>query len=465
MDARILIAAADGDLRAGLCDLLASHPLEVTAAKPLDLLTVLVRRPSIRVLILVQSVAERVLDLLEAARERRPDVSILLLCEQPTVADATEAMRRGAEDFVPVPYVPEVLCKEVARILEAADMRDRLAALHQLVADTFGFDRILSRSASMRPALERAMAAARSDTPVLLVGETGTGKELLARAIHANGRRASKPFVPVNCAALPRDLFESELFGHRRGAFSGAGADHPGLFVAADGGTLFLDEVGELPADSQAKLLRVLQDGEVRPVGGLESRRVNTRIIAASNRTLAAMKGGAMRQDLFFRLSVLVIDLPPLRERMDDLPLLVDATIQRLRERGIPIDGVDRTALDLMAQQSFPGNVRELQNLVEGVAVTLAGGRRTIGVDDVRGWLRRRGPSPDGNGLKEAGVLPLRLDELEAWAIAEAMRRTRGNKRQAAQLLGISRDTLYRKLEEVDAVSAMPGVRTRPAND
>ncbi len=464
MDARILIAAADGDLRAGLCDLLASHPLEVTTTRPLDLLTALVRQPSIRLLILFQGVSGSGLDLLEAARERRPDVPVLLLCEQPTVADATEAMRRGAEDFVPVPYVAEVLCKEVGRILEAADMRDRLEALHRLVAGTFGFDRILSRSACMRPVLERAIAASRNDTPVLLVGETGTGKELLARAIHANSRRASKPFVPVNCSALPRDLFESELFGHRRGAFSGATADYAGLFVAADGGTLFLDEVGELPADAQPKLLRVLQDGEVRPVGGLESRRVNTRTIAASNRTLAAMKGGVLRQDLFFRLSVLVIDIPPLRERMDDLPLLVEATLLHLRGRGVPVDAVDPAALDLMARHPFPGNVRELQNLVEAVAVTLTGGRRTIGTDDVREWLRRRGSSPTGSGLKESGVLPLRLDELEAWAIAEALRRTHGNKRQAAQLLGISRDTLYRKLEEEDRDSAMSGSRTHPAN-
>jgi two-component system, NtrC family, response regulator AtoC len=459
LDPQVLIAAADDDLRASLRDLLASHPLEVTAPRPLNFLTGLACSPSVRVLILVLS-GEGGLELIDAARERRPDVAVLVLSAHPTVAEATEAMRRGAEDFLPIPCVGEILRKEVARLLEAAEMRDRLEALHHLVADAFGFDRILSRSACMRPVFERALAASRNDTPVLIVGETGTGKELVARAIHANSRRASRPFVPVNCAALPRDLFESELFGHRRGAFSGAHADYPGLFVSAHGGTLFLDEVGELPAEAQPKLLRVLQDGEVRPVGGLESRKVNTRIIAASNRTLGAMNHGAMRQDLFFRLSVLVIEIPPLRSRLDDLPLLVHSTIGRLRARGIAVEAVEAPALDLLAQHSFPGNVRELENLIEGVAVTLTGSHATIGVDDVRAWLRRRGSRERSGGPSEAAVLPIRLDELEAWAIAEAMRRTHGNKRQAALLLGVSRATLYRKLEEAELQSAMPDSRT-----
>jgi len=465
LDPRILIAAADDELQASLRDVLAGHPLEVSAAKPLDLLTLLVRTPSIRVLILAQTSSNGVLDLLEAARARRPDVAVLVLSAYPNVAEATEAMRRGAEDFLPIPYVAGVLRKEVGRILEAADMRDSLEALHHLVADTGGFDRILSRSACMRPVLERALAASRNETPVLIVGETGTGKELVARAIHAGSRRAARPFVPVNCAAIPRDLFESELFGHRRGAFTGAHADYPGLFVAAHGGTLFLDEISELPAEAQPKLLRALQDGEVRPVGGLDSRKVNTRIIAASNRTLGAMNDGAMRQDLFFRLSVLVIDIPPLRARMDDLPLLAHGTIQRLRGRGIQVDGIDRQALDLLAQHPFPGNVRELENLIEGAAVTLTAGRTTIGADDVRGWLRRRGSFEKESGPKETGVLPIRLDELEAWAIGEAMRRTRGNKRQAALLLGISRDTLYRKLDEAGDEPVMSESRTHHVNN
>jgi len=349
---------------------------------------------------------------------------------------------------VPVPFSEELLLKEVERILDAAELRDRVQSLHRLVEDAYGFERIATHSTRMRPVLERARAAARSDTPCLILGETGTGKELIARAIHANGRRGRKPFVPLNCAALPRDLVESELFGHRRGAFSGAQTDHPGLFVGAHGGTLFLDEIGELPGEAQAKLLRVLQDGEVRPVGGLESRRVDVRIVAASNRPLGAMGAGAMRQDLFFRLSVLVIELPPLRERIDDLPLLIALFLIRIRDRGVAqVESVEAPALELLRAYPFPGNVRELENMLEGISLTLPAGRTSIRAEDVRGWLRHRGhaslpPSKAG--------LPLRLVELEVWAITEALKRSQGNKSRAAELLGISRDTLYRKLHELD---------------
>jgi len=309
----------------------------------------------------------------------------------------------------------------------------------------------------MRPALERARAASRSDTPVLITGETGTGKELVARAIHAGGRRAQQPLVPLNCAALPRDLVESELFGHRKGAFSGAQTDHPGLFVAAHRGTLFLDEIGDLPLEAQAKLLRVLSDGEVRAVGSLESRHVDVRIIAASNRSLAAMGAGAMRQDLFYRLSVLVIEMPPLRERRDDLPLLVAHFLARIRERGVArVENVDAHALELMLDYPFPGNVRELENMLEGVSLTLPSERTTIRAEDVRGWLRHRGSTapPAAQGPS------LRLHDLEVWAITEALRQTEGNKSRAAQLLGISRDTLYRKLQEIGLAAEVSDSRT-----
>ena len=257
----------------------------------------------------------------------------------------------------------------------------------------------------------------------------------------------SKPFVPLNCAALPRDLVESELFGHRRGAFSGAHADHPGLFVGAHGGTLFLDEIGELPAEAQAKLLRVLQDGEVRPVGGLESRKVDVRIIAASNRSLAAMGGGAMRQDLFFRLSVLVIELPPLRERIGR-----SAVAHRPLPRPDPRAG-DRAGGErrragpgAAAGYPFPGNVRELENMLEGISLTLPpdrrpSGPRTCGAGCATG--ARRGP------VALPGGLPAATRRSRAWAITEALKQTQGNKRRAAELLGISRDTLYRKLHEL----------------
>jgi DNA-binding NtrC family response regulator len=456
---RVLVATVDSALGARLADLLTRHAVERCLATSGALVERLGRSSATRLVIIDDAGSESgALGLLAEVKERRPDVATLVLSSEPTIRLATAVIRGGAEDLVPVPFSEDVLLKEVERILEAAELRDRVENLHRLVADAYELDRIISGSARMRPVLERARAAARSDTPVLLLGETGTGKELVARAIHACSRRARQPLVPVNCAALPRDLVESELFGHRRGAFSGAHTDHPGLFASAHRGTLFLDEIGELPLEAQAKLLRVLQDGEVRPVGGLDSRKVDVRIIAASNRSLRAMAGGAMRQDLFFRLSVLVIELPPLRERREDLPLLVAHFLARIRERGVArVESVDEAALDLMLDYSFPGNVRELENMLEGISVTLPPGRTGVRAEDVRGWLRQRSRSAAAPASQGPS---LRLHDLEVWAIAEALKQTEGNKRRAAQLLGISRDTLYRKLQEMGIDTELPDSRT-----
>jgi DNA-binding NtrC family response regulator len=447
---RVLIASSSGELNTTLAHLLREHTPALNADGPASVVADVTGREGLRLLIIGESGTDfAALDLLQAIKELRSELAVLVISTQPTVEHATECIRRGAEDFVPVPYSEEVVRKEVARILEAAELRDRVATLDRLVATRFGFERIVSRSTRMRAVFDRATAASRSDTPVLIVGETGTGKELIARAIHSSGRRAKRPFVPINCAALPRDLVESELFGHRRGAFSGALTDHPGLFVAAHDGSLFLDEVGELPLEVQAKLLRVLQDGDVRPVGGLDSRRVDVRIIAATNRSFAAMRDKDLRQDLFFRLSVLVIEIPPLRERREDLPLLIAHFLSTSHEHGVRrVEGIDPQALDLLSEYHFPGNVRELENMVEGLSVGLPPDRATIRAEDVRGWLRRRRIAPV-KGTSDATHVPLKLDELEAWAIAEALRQAHGNKSMAAQILGISRDTLYRKLHDL----------------
>jgi DNA-binding NtrC family response regulator len=442
---RVMLAVGDGALEAKLGALLAAHPVAAAERGP-GVLDLLDRHSSLRLLILFEAAPDDgALDLLQAARQRRGDLAVIVLSAHPTIEHATEAIRRGAEDFVAVPFSEELLRKEVERVLEAAELRDRVEDLRHQVFDCCGLERIVSRSPRMRPVFERARAAALSDTPVLVTGETGTGKELVARAIHSGGRRATKAFVAVNCAALPRELVESELFGHRRGAFSGADRDFPGLFAGAHGGTLFLDEIGDLSLEAQAKLLRALQDGEIRPVGGLESRRVDVRIIAATNRGLSELRGGRLRPDLFFRLSVLVIELPPLRERYDDIPHLVAHFLVQLRARGVAsVEGIDADALELVAGYPFPGNVRELENLLEALSVTLPSGRRSIRADDVRAWLRRRNVGPASTPVHPH----LRLDELEAWAIEEALRLSHGNKSQAAHRLGISRDTLYRKLQD-----------------
>ncbi len=455
-DARVLVVSEDGPFNAGLGALLRAYRADVlTDATTSTVIASVEQRPALRLLIIGDiGVNGAALDLLSSIKQARPSLSVLILSSHPSIDHATESIRRGAEDFVPVPFSTDLVRREVERILEAAELRERVERLDRMVASSGGFERIISRSSRMRAVFDRATAAARSDTPVLLVGETGTGKELIARAIHVNSARAKRPFVPINCAALPRDLVESELFGHRRGAFSGAVTEHPGLFVAAHGGTLFLDEIGELPLETQAKLLRVLQDGEVRPVGGLDGRHVDVRIIAATNRTLAAMRDARMRQDLFFRLSVLVIDIPPLRDRREDLPLLAAYFLRVIRARGgRHVDAIEPQALELLADYPFPGNVRELENLLESAVATLPAERATIQTDDVRAWLRRRGHSAAGR-TSDASHVPLNLEALEAWAITEAMRQSHGNKSQAAHMLGISRDTLYRKLHELGLPAA-----------
>jgi DNA-binding NtrC family response regulator len=457
-DSRILVASEDHALNLALARLLAAYHPDVDTGGAASVLASVEQHPALRLLVIGDLRPDSLaLDLLESVKQRRPDLAVLLLSSHPTIDHATESIRRGAEDFVPIPYSEEIVLKEVARILEAAELRDQVDSLDRLVATRYGFERVISRSTRMRSVFDRANAAARSDTPVLIVGETGTGKELIARAIHANGRRSKRSFVPINCAALPRDLIESELFGHRRGAFSGAFADHAGLFAAAHGGSLFLDEIGELPLEAQAKLLRVLQDGEVRPVGGLESRRVDVRIIAASNRGLAEMRNTLMRQDLFFRISVLVIEIPPLRERREDLPPLIAHFLGSLRERGVRhVEGVDQQALELLSDYPFTGNVRELENMLEGLAVALPPDRATIRAEDVRAWLRHRG-TPVADRTSDATHVALNLSDLERWAIREALQQAHGNKSRAAQMLGISRDTLYRKLHELGLESESPG--------
>jgi two-component system response regulator HydG len=455
-DSRILIAGRTCELNEALMRLLAQYRPTLNGDDEASILSALRDGQALCLVILDDSEPDRhALDVLHRIKESRPEIAVLIMSAHPTVEHATESIRRGAEDFIPVPYAEEVVLKEVARILEAAELRTRVESLGRLVATRYGFERVISRSPHMRPVMDRALAAARSETPVLIFGETGTGKELIARAIHTNSRRVKRPFVPINCAALPRDLVESELFGHRRGAFSGAVTEHPGLFVAAHGGTLFLDEIGELPLEVQAKLLRVLQDGEVRPVGGLDSRRIDVRIVAASNRTLASMRG-AMRQDLFFRLSVLVIEIPPLRQRREDLPLLAAHFLHVLRERGTQFaNGIEPEALELLEDYPFPGNIRELENLIEGICVVLPPGQHTIRAGDVRAWLQRRGVVVTDR-TSDASRVPLRLADLESWAISEALRQAHGNKSLAAQMLGISRDTLYRKIHELNLPSDLP---------
>jgi transcriptional regulator with PAS, ATPase and Fis domain len=341
--------------------------------------------------------------------------------------------------------------QEIDNVPAVSELCDDIAPGPTPVHRLATFHEIITTSPKMRAVVEWARAASDSTAPVLIIGETGTGKELLARAIHANGPRRKGPFVPVNCAALPHDLVESELFGHRRGAFSGALADHPGLFVAAQRGTLLLDELGELPERAQAKLLRVLQGGELRPVGGVEHRAVDVRIIAATNRSLGELRAGALRQDLFYRLSVVVIEVPPLRGRREDIPPLFEHFLARHCRRGVAhLWNLERAALDLLCCYPFPGNVRELENLAQFLCTILPAHQETVHGHDVERWLHRQ---PATHTASEApGPESLKLSVVEGWAVRTAIERAGGNKSRAAAMLGISRDCLYRKLRDVESL-------------
>jgi transcriptional regulator with PAS, ATPase and Fis domain len=297
----------------------------------------------------------------------------------------------------------------------------------------------------MERVLERARMAASTDASVLLLGETGTGKEMLARAIHAASARARRPFVAVNSGALPRELVESELFGFRKGAFTGAYADAPGIFSAATGGTVFLDELGEMPKDVQVKLLRVLQEKELRPVGGTHAVPVDVRIVAATNGTLNELRSTLLREDLYFRIATIVVEVPPLRTRPEDILVLSQHFAARLSRRYGREISLGRPATELLLSYGFPGNVRELENLLESVAAVSVENPQVVSDKDLKPLLVS-GASSQGKQVNLGESFS--MEQMERMTIQQALRVSGGNRTKAAATLGISRDTLYRKLRQ-----------------
>ena len=312
------------------------------------------------------------------------------------------------------------------------------------------FGVLIGISEKMQAVYKLITTVSRHHYPVLILGETGTGKELVARSIHFSSPRKDKPFVPVDCSALVPTLIESELFGHVRGAFTGASHSKRGLFESAEGGTLFLDEIGEMPLSLQSKLLRVLQEREVKAVGATERKPINVRIIAATNRDIAAaMLGGAFRQDLYFRLNVVQIGLPPLRERRSDIPFLVTAFLERFSEERDSAPTISEAAMRRLMGYDWPGNVRELENAIERAVALCASG--IVDVDDLPSHIAL----PIGQRLPSKGeVLP--LEELERRAILQALSETGGDRVAAARLLGIGKTTLYRKLKQYRIIGNIP---------
>ncbi len=391
-------------------------------------------------------------DLLARLQELTEPPPCILITAFGTVPQAVEALKAGADDFLTKPVDLEHLVLRIRRTLDMRNMREEVARLRKGLGDGDGFHGLIGESGPMRALYRRIGRAARAEGAVLVLGESGTGKDLVARAIHAESERREQPFVPVNCASVPTELLESEFFGHAPGAFTGARGSRRGLFAAADGGTLFLDEISEMPLGLQAKLLRVLEDHRIRPVGSDTEQAVDVRVIAATNRDPEeAVAQKVLREDLFYRLEALSLQLPPLRERGDDLELLAGRFLARLcAQQGKRDMVLSEDAVDCLRAYRFPGNVRELLNALER-AVTFADGR----VIRPRHLPRRvtDGTRPDSNPGAPPGVdthdQPT-LQQVELRYIRQVLDQVGGNKREASRVLGIGRRTLYRRLEEAE---------------
>ncbi len=382
--------------------------------------------------------------LVQRVREIFPEVPVIAITAFGSVRDAMELTRAGAFDYLEKPFRTQALLDSIQRgLLESAPHREHARNIRERGTHLQG---IVGSTATMRALFDRIARVALSPAPVLVTGESGTGKELVARAVHrASGRRE---LLAVNCGAIPDSLLESELFGHVRGAFTGAASDKRGLFQAADGGTLFLDEIGELPLSLQPKLLRVLETGEVRRVGEVQSRRYDVRIVAATNRDLSVeVEEGRFREDLYWRLRVLQLEVPPLRERPADVPLLVAEYLRRSATTPLGRRTLAPAAVELLTDYHWPGNVRQLLNTLESVLVFVPG--TEIGPEDLPEEIRRS--SGNREVIRSAAERGLRLAELERDYIFEVLRRAGGNKTRAAEMLGIPRRTLYRRLDEYAA--------------
>lgn len=437
---RILIVDDDRETCRFMAELLARPERQIeTAHLAEDALARLQRQPfDLLISDINLNAPQSGLDLLRAFKAANPAGQVLLISGFGTLQTAIEAVRAGAFDYVSKPFnivqVKETVDRALAQV-GAASQTTVERPPRQLLQPP----ELIGRTASMLEVYKQIARAADSTVPVLVVGESGTGKELVARAVHANSRRNGRPFVAINCGAIPETLLESELFGHARGAFTGAVADTKGLFEQAHGGTIFLDEVGEMPAALQVKLLRALEEGEVRPIGAARPVCVDVRVIAATNVDLErAVEEQRFRHDLFYRLGVVIIRVPPLRERRPDIPLLVDRFLQNAAVRAGRRVGIARAALDALVAYKWPGNVRELENTIERLVLFSRGS--TIELADLPATMRR---DPPNLGQALFTDLPT-LDELERRYLLHVLDAVGGNRTRAAEVLGVDRRTLYR---------------------
>ncbi len=417
---------------------------------------------------------ENGLDLIPRIKRARPDLRVVVMSAQSTLMTAVKATQRGAFEYLPKPFDLQELLGVVGRalaqpappvVLVPTEQRDRDEPLP-----------LIGRSPAMQEIYRTVARLTTADLTVMINGESGTGKELIARALHNFGKRRAGPFVPINMAAIPRELIESELFGHERGAFTGATSRTPGRFEQANGGSLFLDEIGDMPPEAQTRLLRVLQEGEFTSVGGRQSIKANVRIIAATHRDLrSAIRSGQFREDLFYRLNVVPIRLPPLRERLEDIPPLASHFLERAREDGLPAKSLDQGAIDRLKSYRWPGNVRELENLMRRMAALCPEDTITGGLVDTE--LAEAAPISDepaltastpeplaraverhirqflsahADGLAPSDIYDRVIAEVERPLIQMTLAATRGNQIKAAAMLGLNRNTLRKKIRDLD---------------
>lgn len=378
------------------------------------------------------------IELMKIAKEINPNIEVIIITAYGSIATAIAAMREGAYDYIEKPFCPERVELLVKKLVEHQGLIEENISLHQKLEERYRFENIIAKSPKMQRVIEVIKIVAKSNATVLIIGESGTGKELVARAIHSQSHRRGKPFVAVSCAALPESLLESELFGHEKGSFTGAYTQRKGKFEIANRGSLFLDEIGDMSANIQVHLLRVLEEKEFTRVGGNELIKVDVRVISATNKDLKkAVASGQFREDLYYRLSVVTIELPPLRERKEDIPLLAQHFLKKFAlENQKEFTGFSPEAIDFLLKYEWPGNVRELENAIER-AVILAKSPYIEVADLPQENLLLARPAPLGKNLKE----------VEKNHILDILTQTRGNYSEAARILGISRMTLYNKVK------------------